>query len=345
MPVKSTSDFTDSFKVAVFLFKWRKALIVLGIAAALLSALFSSPLFITPLYKSTVIMFPASSNSISKSLLTENTDPKQDILEFGADEQTQQMLQILNSNRIREKVISRFDLAEHYGIEQGSKYYQTRMNERYTSNISFKLTEYLAVKIAVLDKNPQMAADIANTIAALLDTVKNDLQKERALQGFLIVKAEYLAQAELVRKMEDSLAHFMKMGVNDYESQAQMLNRQLAVEIAKGNNGSIRALEAKLDILATYGGSYVSIRDALIYEKKQLSFLKTRYEESEIDAYQAMPQKFIIENAYKAERKSYPVIWIIVLLSTLGTLLAGMLVIFLVERSPEFLLKLKQAQG
>jgi capsular polysaccharide biosynthesis protein len=345
MPVKSTSDFTDSFKVAVFLFKWRKTLLILGIAAALLSALFSSPLFITPLYKSTVIMFPASSNSISKSLLTENANPKQDILEFGADEQTQQMLQILNSNRIREKVISRFNLAEHYGIEQESKYFHTLMNDHYASNISFKLTEYLAVKINVLDKNPQMAADIANEIAALLDTVKNDLQKERALQGFKIVEAEYLAQAELVRKMEDSLAHFMKLGVNDYESQAQMMNRQLAVEIAKGNTGSIKALEAKLDILATYGGSYVSIRDALLYEKKQLSFLKTRYEESKIDAYQAMPQKFIVENAYKAERKSYPVIWIIVLLSTISALLAGMLVIFLVERSPEFLLKLKQTQS
>ena len=345
MSVKSTSDFTDSFKVAVFLFKWRKTLLILGIAAALLSALFSSPLFITPLYKSTVIMFPASGNSISRLLFNESANQKQDILEFGADEQTQQMLQILNSNRIREKVIGRFNLAEHYGIDPESKYYQTRMNNRFGSNISFRLTEYLAVKITVLDKDPQMAADIANEIAALLDTVKNDLQKERAVKGFKIVEAEYLSQLKHVRKMEDSLTYYMKMGVNDYESQAEMMNRQLAVEIAKGNTRSVNALEAKLDLLATYGGPYISIRDALLYEKKQLSFLKARYEESKIDAYEAMPQKFIVENAYKAECKSYPIIWIIVLLSTLGTLLAGMLVIFLVEKSPEFLKNLKQIQS
>lgn len=345
MPVKSTSDFTDSFKVAVFLFKWRKTLLILGIAAALLSALFSSPLFITPLYKSTVIMFPASSNSISSSLFNESADQKQDILEFGADEQTQQMLQILNSSRIREKVIAKFNLAEHYGIDRGSQLYQTRMNNRFRSNVSFRLTEYLAVKITVLDKDPQMSADIANEIAALLDTVKNDLQKERAVQGFKIVEVEYFRQLDQVRKMEDSLAHFMKMGVNDYESQAEMINRQLAIEIAKGNTRSINALQSKLDILSTYGGPYVSIRDALIYEKKQLSFLKARYEEAKIDAFETMPQKFVVENAYKAERKSYPIIWIIVLLSTLGALLAGMLVIFLVERSPEFMYKLKQTQS
>jgi capsular polysaccharide biosynthesis protein len=345
MPVKSTSDFTDSFKVAIFLFKWRKTLLILGIAAALLSALFSSPLFVTPLYKSTVILYPASSNSISKSLFNESADQEQDILEFGADEQKQQMLQILNSSRIRDKVIEKFNLAKHYGIEPGSGSYQTRMNNRFGSNISFKLTEYQAVKITVLDKDPQMAADIANQIAALLDTVKNDLQKERAMQGFKIVEAEYLKQQEHVQKMEDSLTHFMKLGINDYESQAEMLNRQLAIEIASGNSRSINALQAKLDNLATYGGSYVSIRDALIYEKKQLSFLKARYEESKVDAYDAMPQKFVVENAYKAERKSYPIIWIIVVLSTISTLLAGMLVIFLVEKSPDFFQRLKQIQS
>jgi tyrosine-protein kinase Etk/Wzc len=338
----SKNNYTDSFTVAVFLYKWRKTLIILGIAAAVLSAIFSSPFFITPLYKATVIMYPASSNSISKSLLNENAIAKQDILEFGEDEQTEQMLQILNSNRIRDKVIARFNLAEHYRIEPGARYHQTRLYNRYESNITFKRTEYMAVKISVLDKDPQMAADIANQIAALLDSVKNDMQKERAMQGFKIVQAEYLSQQAQVAKMEDSLTQLRKLGVHDYETQAEMMNQQLAMEIARGNAKGIKALDDKLKILAEYGGPYVSIRDALEHEKKQLSYIKARFEEAKIDAFEDIPQKFIVENAYKAERKAYPTIWIIVLLSTIGTLLAGMLVIFFVERSPEFLQKLKQ---
>ena len=338
----STNSSTDSFKVAYFLYKWRKALIIIGVAAAFLSAIFSSSFFVTPLFKSTVIMYPASSNSISKSLLNENAIAKQDILEFGEDEQTEQMLQILNSNRIRDKVIAKFKLASHYEILPGSKYQQTRLYNRFESYITFKRTEYMAVKISVLDKDPQMAADIANEIAALLDSVKNDMQKERAMQGFKIVEAEYLSQQEQVRAMEDSLTELRKFGVHDYESQAEMMNQQLAMEIAKGNTRGINALEDKLKILATYGGPYVSIRDALEHEKKQLSYIKARFEEAKIDAYEEIPQKFIVENAYKAERKAYPITWIIVILSTIGALLAGMLVIFVVERSPEFLRKLKQ---
>jgi capsular polysaccharide biosynthesis protein len=338
----STNSQTDSFKVAIFLFKWRKTLIIIGVAAAVLSAVFSSPFFITPLYKSTVIMYPASSNSISKSLLNENAIAKQDILQFGEDEQTEQMLQILNSNRIRDRVISKFNLTQHYGILPGSKYQQTRLYDRFESNITYKRTEYMAVKVSVLDQDPQMAADIANEIAALLDSVKNDMQKERAMQGFNIVETEYLSIQAEVRKMEDSLTELRKLGVHDYETQAEMMNQQLAMEIARGNYRGINALDDKLKVLATYGGPYVSIRDALEHEKKQLSYIKARYEEAKIDAFEEIPQKFIVENAYNAERKAYPIIWVIILLSTLGALLAGMLVIFMVERSPAFLQKLKQ---
>lgn len=345
MPVNSTNDFSDSFKVAVFLFKWRKTLLILGLAAAVLSAIFSSPIFVTPLFKSTVIMYPASSNSISKSLVNDITNSRLDILEFGADEQIQQMLQVLNSNRIRDKVITRFKLAEHYGIEPGAMYYQTSLYSRFNSYITFKLTEYQAVKISVLDSDPQMAADIANGIAALLDSVKNDIQKERAIQGLKIVEAEYLLQQKEVQIMEDSLTHIMKLGVNDYESQAEMINRQFAKEVARGNTRGISALEQQIKILSDYGGSYISIRDALLYEKKQLSYLKAKYEEAKIDAYSILPQKFIVESATKAERKSFPVVSVIVLLSTLGALLTGILMIFLVEQAPDFLRRLKHSES
>lgn len=345
MPVNAANDFSDSYKVAGFLYKWRKTLLILCVAAAVLSAIFSSPLFVTPMFKSSVIMYPAASNSVSKLLLNDNTTIKQDMLAFGADEQIQQMLQVLNSNRIKDKVIARFKLAEHYGIEPQAKYYQTSVYNRFRSNISFKLTEYQAVKITVLDNDPQIAADIANGIAAILDSVRSDIQKDRAIQGFKIVEAEYFSQQKQVQALEDSLTQVMKLGVNDYESQAEMLNRQLAKEIASANTRGINALTEKLKILSQYGGPYISLRDALLLEKTQLSFIKARYEEAKIDAYSTMPQKFIVENAIKAERKSFPVIWIVVALSTLATLLAAILVIILVERVPEFLRKIKHAEN
>ncbi len=330
--VKGSEDF-ESTSFIIFLHHWRKPILIVTVLAFIASIIFSSPWFITPKYKSTVIMFPTSTNSISKSLLSENTNSKQDILQFGEDEQAEQLLQILNSNRIRDRVIEKFHLMEHYDIKPDTKYKTTKLYNEYEDNIKFSRTEYMAVKITVLDKDPQYAADIANTIADYLDSTKNAMQKERAIMAFRIVENEYLSLKAEVQKMEDSLTKLRELGVNDYESQSEMINRQLAIELAKGgkNSRGVKALEDKLDILAKYGGPYVSIRDALEYEKKQLSLVKSKYDEAKIDATEVLPQKFIVSKAYKAEKKSYPVRWIIVLVSTLSAFLLVVLVLAVLD--------------
>ena len=92
---------------------YKKHLTIIGIVVALLSVILSGPYFITPLYESTVILYPTASNSISKVLLSDNFNNSKDILEFGEIEQTEQMLQILNSNSIRDRIIEKYKLLEH----------------------------------------------------------------------------------------------------------------------------------------------------------------------------------------------------------------------------------------
>jgi hypothetical protein len=276
-------------------------------------------------------MFPTSSNSISKALLSENIAENQDILGFGEDEQTEQMLQILSSNKIRDRIIEKYSLMDHYKINPSSKFKYTRLYKTYDENITFRRTEYMAVKITVLDKDANIAANIANDIAELLDSTKNIMQKERAIKALRIVEAEYLKLKSEVQQMEDSLTKLRELGVHDYESQAEMINQQLAIELARGNRSGVKALEDKLNILAKFGGPYVSLRDALEYEKKQLSEVKAKYDEAKIDAEEVLPQKFIVNSAYPAEKKSYPVRWIIVLISTLSAIILAIITLAVLD--------------
>lgn len=321
----------DSSNFVRFLWAWRVPIFILTSIAFLTSLIFSSPFFITPKYKSVVVLYPVSTSSVSKALLSETYGGKEDIMEFGEDEQTEQMLQILNSNRIRDRIIEKYDLMDHYEIDAGSKYKLTRLYKQYESNITYRRTEYNAVKITVMDKDSQLAADVANDIANLLDSIKIDMQRQRAIQGFKIVEAEYVQRLAEIHRMEDSLTYLRQKGVHDYETQAEMINQQLAIEIAKDNRSAIRALEDKLDTLAKYGGPYVSLRDALEHEKKQLSVLKSKYEEAKVDAEEELPQKFVVSTAYGAERKSYPIRWLIVLVSTISAFLLTILAIIVIE--------------
>lgn len=318
------------------LYEYRKSVLIILIAAALLAVLFSSPYFIKPLYKSTAILYPTSSNSKSKVLLSTTAQSNKDLLEFGESEQTEQMLQVLNSNRIRDKVIERYHLKEHYGIKSTEKYPLTRLNKLYDSRIKFRRNKYNGVEITVLDTDPALAAQMANDIAELYDTTMNTMQKEVAVKAFQLVETEYLTLCKEMAALEDSLNTLRQLGVFDYEAQVEMLSQQLAVELGKGNNQGVKNIQNHLDILAQYGGAYYAISEKLDHDRLQLSLIKTKYEEAKVDAQEDITHKFVVTSAFQAERKDYPVRWIIVLLTVAATFLLLIIVLVLFDRYGHF---------
>lgn len=326
------SEEFDSSNLVIFLYKWRKPLFIVIVVAIVGSWFFSLPWFITPKFKSTVILYPASSSSISKALLGEKGGKNEDLTAFGEDEQAEQLLQILNSNKIRDKVIRKFNLMKHYGIDSTSRIKFSKLFIEYERNISFRRTEFMAVQISVYDEDPQMAADIANTIAALLDSTKNDMQRQRSVAGFKVVEVEYKALQVEVSQIVDSLVRIGGLGVNDVDYQSQVLNQQMAISIMNGNKTAQAALQKKLDILGKYGGIYMSLKNALEFKTEQLTLLQAKFKEAKVDAEENLPQKFIVSDAFKAERKSYPIRWLIITVSTFAALFLAIIVIMVMEK-------------
>lgn len=142
-------------------------------------------------------MFPVQSNAIAKALLTDDVSGKQDILQFGEEAQAEQLLQILYSDEIRSRIVDKYKLMQHYRIDPNNKYKNTLLYEKYSENISFKRTEFLSVKIEVLDEDPFIASEIANDIGNLLDSTKTRMQRDRANQAFDIVANEYNRKKQL----------------------------------------------------------------------------------------------------------------------------------------------------
>ena len=330
---QTTEDF-NSLNVLFFIYKWRKPLIIIGAAALLISSIVA--VTIKEKYKSTVILFPATTSSISKALLSDNNFKQDDVLQFGAEDEAEQMLQILNSDEIRTKICDKYNLMRHYDINPNDKFKRTLLFNEFQDNISFKRTEYMSVKIEVMDANPDTAASIANAIAALHDSTKIRMQRDRAVEALRIVKKEYFDKDAEVKRMTDSIKLINSYGLYDYESQSEVTSEQYAIAISKGDQRAIKALEDKLKIIANYGSSYVSLRDNLEFQRKQLNLLKTKYEGTKVDVEQVLPQKFVVSNAFPAEKKSYPVRWIIVVVSTMASLLMAIIAILLIENIKQF---------
>jgi len=317
----------DIFK---FLFRNYKAILIITMLGAISSIIVS--LLITPKFKSAVIIYPASTSSVSKALLTDMTMTPKDVMKFGEEEETEQLMQLLQSDEIKARIILKYDLAAHYNIDKNSKYYKTALLNEYTDNISFRKTEYQAIEIKVLDTDPAFAAAIANDIAALLDSVYNSIQKVRAGKALEVVENVYHDQLKNVKELEDSLSILRKLGVYDYVNQSAALNEAYANALSSGALSNAGIIKQKLDLISKYGSAYISLTRQHEDEIKHLVFLKSKLSEAKVDAYNDLPHKYIVNEAQLSERKDYPVRWLIVVFSTMATFVFAIFFLLLIER-------------
>ena len=292
-------------------------------------------------FKSTVILFPASSASVSKSLMSQNFSPQSDLMQFGEEVDVERMVQVLNSEEIRNRIVDKYKLSEHYGIEKEDPHKKSLLREEYNDNIRFKKTEYMSVKIEVLDRVPEMASNIANDIAALYDSTMTRMKRERAIDAYKIIEKEYKHIQNDLRTKEDSLNKLMQLGVNDYESQSERMNEALGKAIVEGRTTAVAELDRKLKILSSYGTAYMSLRDNLYSIREQSNLLNEKLQQARVDAEQNIPEKFIVDRAFPAEKKSYPIRWIIVAVATISSLIISLITIILLEN----LKKIEQMTG
>ncbi len=271
-----------------FLIKNFKPIVLITIAGAIVSIVVS--LVITPKFKSSVVIFPASTSSVSKALLTDMSRAPKDILKFGEEEETEQLLQILQSDEIKARIIQKYDLMSHYEIDKDAKFAKTKLLKEYIDNISSRKTEFQAIEIKVLDRDPETAAAIANDIAAIVDTIYNKIQKERAIKALAIVENVYFKQKAFVEKLGDSIQQIKNTNIS----------------------GSLQKQHEE--------------------ELKQLSLLKSKYSEAQVDAYNDLPHKYIVNPAQVSEKKSYPIRWLIVSISTIATFIFAFFLLLLIEK-------------
>lgn len=316
----------DSSNVLVFIYKWRKRLIVVGLIAAVVSGLVS--FLIEPRFKSTVIMIPTTTVSISRTLLKEWDD----VLKFGEEREAEQMLQILNSDGIRDRIAEKYNLYKHYKISENSPYKRMYLKLEYDDRIWFSKTPFNAVEIDVIDRSPDTAAFIANDIAALIDSTKNKLQKERAKEAFQIVESSFVKKKELVSKLEDSLRSYTEQGIFDYEIQSGILFKQYAKAMAKNNSNGMQQLDAKLKLVGKKGWEYVALRDFAYHERNEMFALNVKFDQAKLDMERSLPSKYIINPAIPAEKRTSPVRWLIVLVSTISAVLLALVTIIAMDK-------------
>ena len=190
-----------------FFRRWWKVLLIAFVLGAIASCI--AAWCIKPLYKSSAVIFPTNSNRLSKAIMDYHYSL--DFMDYGIERDCEYAIQILSSKRMQQAVCDHFNLMEHYGIPADDEHKLFELDEQYRSNITVKRTEFLGVEIGVLDQDPQWAADIANYIADMYDTLCHEIHHDRAVSAAEVMDS---VCASMEREI-DSLAQLPKADWRD----------------------------------------------------------------------------------------------------------------------------------
>jgi LPS O-antigen subunit length determinant protein (WzzB/FepE family) len=322
----------ERFGLIQFIWKNKKPIFIMTGIAAVVSIVVS--FLITPMYLSSAIVFPAASGNVS---FDAQRNVKAAAMDFGEEEQAEQLVQILQSSRIKDRIVKKYHLMADYEIAENdpNKYY--KLNKAYYGNFSFNRTRFGSIQIDVLDKDPKKAADMANNIVDLIDTVKNEMIRERTIPAFEInlrkKKQMEHERDSLLTRLED----LAKQGVLPNDVRATLY--QALVD--SKSPAEKTEIQRKIDINTKFGSVY----DGLEYQRNEkivkIEDFRVSYEQAESDANAQFNHKFVVEKAVVADRKEKPKRMIIVLVSTIGGFIFGLFFLLIQQRIKE--LKLNEA--
>lgn len=302
------NNYFDNTPMIQTIFKWKWHIIVITLIAAVLGAIFSSSVFITPLFKSEATVYPTHIEEYSDETLTE------------------QMLQIMQSQEIMDSVVDKLNLMPHYKIDKGYKYWKSALIYRYRSNVRISRTPYDAVSIKVYDSDPELACKMVYEIVDNYNkTMKAITQKQRKEQVKMFQST--LRDNEMfMDSLRERLSTIGKeYGIVDVTSQSREITKAY---LNNGKSDKLNELKENLEIYS----SEVNLINALIESASETYHAtKAEYERETRYCYDKITFANIVSNPFPADKKAFPIRWVVVLLCGMCACLISTIVIYMID--------------
>ncbi|OFX29104.1 MAG: hypothetical protein A2X08_01325 [Bacteroidetes bacterium GWA2_32_17] len=293
-------------KIINLLNKWKIHLIIITIVAIAIGAFISSPIVITPKFKSLAIIYPVNTYTYSKESTTE------------------QMLQVLNSNDINEKMLKAFDLEKHYKIDTLESQHYTYFLDEYNSNVNISKTEYESVEITVLDKNPKIACQMVDSIVKFYDDKIASLHKRKQKEVIEISRVEYEKKKKELDSLEGIVKNYRQnYGIMNYNSQV--------LEATKGEFTGNASAKKLFKNLQDYGVDYQRLDSMLYNVRKEVIYDKYMLEVAYREYNKHISYSQVISTPYPADKKSYPARWLVVAVTVIASLIFSIIVVAVIE--------------
>lgn len=312
-------NFFNNTNLLRIILKWKWHLIVLSIAAALVSLVVSSSVFMKPRFKSVAYIYPSN------------------VMPYSDESETEQMLQWINSKEVRDSVIKKYDLANHYGISPNEKYFFSTLEYVYNKNVSISKTQYESVEVSVTDVDPVLARDICNSILYYTDLKIRATHAVKykevvvAMEKVLKIKS---AEIDSVKKLYREIA--TKYGVYDVLGQSQEITRgELRTVSGGGGNINTKDVQKLKEGMMEKSGDLLYLSNRIEDMANEYSEIMLKYDVARFDIDKDFTFVNVVTPPQVADKKSYPKKLFVMFYFVAGTLLISLLTIAFIERKKD----------
>ncbi len=309
-------DMQNSSYFIKLIMKWKFHFMVITVSAIVVSAIFSSEFFIKPRYKSFAIVYPSN------------------IIPYSSETPSEQLLQLLESSDIRNAVINKFKLAAHYDIDTTSKSGLFDLIAVYQANVEVRRTQFNSIEIKVFDTDAQIACDMVSEIINALNLKARSLQREKTKEVLEIVSNQLLVKKKQVDSVNSILQELrVKYQLLDYEVQVKEVTKSYLKALSGGaRKESLKDIDALMRNLEEKGGEYYQMKETFDILLESYNTSKLDYDKVMSDLNKILTYSNIVSKPYPADKKSYPIRWVIVAVSVVSTNLLLLLILTIMAK-------------
>ncbi|WP_066755974.1 Wzz/FepE/Etk N-terminal domain-containing protein [Crocinitomix algicola] len=321
----------NSTDLIAFLWSKRKALII--VTAIAFVASIGVSMFMTPYYMSRAVVFPTKANSVDF-----NSNSRNSVVEFGDEADAERLLQVLISPEIRDSLTRKYNLYEHYEIDSNEAHAKFEFQKAYEGNVKFNRTRYNSINIDVYDTDPIQAADMANDIVRLVDTVMNKMIRQRAIGPMWAIQDQVKLIRTEMGDYSDRLRTLSDTGVVSKDERGNMYTDYL--EALRANKRELATeIKRKIDATQTYASDYDTYSNLIEFSSLRYSNIMDVNDQARQYAQTNIQQTIRQSMAEVPDKKAKPKRSIIVIFSTISVLIFAIFVLLAIEKIKELRLK------
>lgn len=268
---ESQSSDTSLLYLIEILWSWRKPIMIVTVLAAVVSMV---ACFLLPNYYESTSVFYAASQDLAKPQPI--GDNEREVEYYGTDRDMDRLLTLLNSGQLKDYLINKYDLYNHYDIDSTDQKAAYKIRKKITKLMTIQKTKYDAIQLSIEDQDPELAQRMVTDATIFINELAARSVKD-SQKDLLQTYSQKIEQSEIkLLEIADSLKLIKnKYGIFDLLNQAEILLSQEAELLAKYSLADSKYV-SYLSMASDSTSYYKSLRD--LY-KNQLNSIKAKIDQ------------------------------------------------------------------